>query len=50
METYVYIRVDNIKNYKEVLDYKSFSKFDEKFVIDTEIKNFKVIEHPEFYN
>ena len=50
IETYVYIRVDNIKKHKEVLDYKSFSKFDEKFVIDTEIKNFKEIEHPEFYN
>ncbi len=52
IETYVYIRVDNdnIKNNKEVLDYRSFSKFDEKFVIDTEIKNFKEIEHPEFYN
>ena len=50
IETYVYIRVDNIKNHKEVLNYKSFSKFDENFVIDTEIKNFKEIEHPEFYN
>ena len=50
IEVYVYIRVDNVKNYKRVLDFKSYSKFDEEFVIDTEIKKFKEIEHPEFYN
>ena len=49
IQTYVYIRVDDIKNYKEASNFKSFSKFDEEFVINTEIKKFKEIEHPEFY-
>ena len=49
IQTDVYIRVDEIKDYKEVLDSKSFSKFNEEFVINTEIKKFKEIEHPEFY-
>ncbi len=47
--TDVYIRVADINDYKEVLDFKTFSKFDEEFVINTEIKKFKEIEHPEFY-
>ncbi len=49
VQTDVYIRVDDISDYKEVLDFKTFSKFDEEFVINTEIKKFKEIEHPEFY-
>ena len=49
VSTDVYIRVDDINDYKEVLDFKTFSKFDEEFVINTEIKKFKEIEHPEFY-
>lgn len=49
VSTDVYIRVDDINDYKEVLDFKTFSKFDEEFVINTEIKKFKEFEHPEFY-
>lgn len=49
METYVYIRADEIKDYKEVLDFESYSKFSEEIIINTEMKNFKEIEHPEFY-
>ena len=49
IETYVYIRTDEIKSYKEVFEYESFSKYSEEFVINTEIKHFKQIEHPEFY-
>ena len=30
-------------------DFKTFSKFDEEFVINTGIKKFKEFEHPEFY-
>ena len=49
IETYVYIRTDEITNYEEVFKYESYSKFSEEFVINTEIKHFKEIEHPEFY-
>ena len=50
LETFIYVRVDDVKNYKEVIDFKSFSKFDEDFIINTEIKKFKEIKHPEYYN
>ena len=49
IETYVYIRVDDIKDYKEVLNYESYSKFSEEIVINEEINQFKTVEHPEFY-
>lgn len=50
VEAYVYLRVDNVGKYKEVTDFTKYSKLDEDEVIKTEIKNFKEIEHPEFYN
>ena len=48
--TYVYYRIDEIKDYKEIFDSNLISKFSEEYVINTEIKNFKEIEHPEFYS
>ena len=49
VEVFVYNRVDIINNYKEVLDFDTYSKFSEDEVINTEIKEFKEKEHPEFY-
>lgn len=48
-QTDVYIRVDAIKDYKEVLESKSFSRLNEECFINTEKKKFKKKEHPEFY-
>ena len=50
IETYVYIKVDNVSDYKEILDYNSYSKYSEEQFINIEIKKFKEIEHPEFYS
>ena len=49
IDAYVYYRVDEIGDYKEISEFDSFSKFNEDIVINTEIKKFKEIEHPEFY-
>ena len=50
INTYVYYRIDEIKDYKEIIDSTLISKFSEDYVINTEIKKFKEIEHPEFYS
>lgn len=49
INAFVYVRVDNIGKYKIVEDFDSYSKLSEDDLIDTEIKEFKEKEHPEFY-
>jgi len=48
-EVYVYIRCDDVGNYKKVERNDTFSKLDEDELIATEVKEFKEKEHPEFY-
>ncbi len=49
INAFVYIRVDDVGNYKPVENFDSYCKFDEDEFIATEIKEFKEKEHPEFY-
>lgn len=49
INTFVYIRVDDVGNYIPVENFDSYCKFDEDEFIATEIKEFKEKEHPEFY-
>lgn len=49
INVFVYIRVDDVGNYKPVQNFDSYCKFDEDEFIATEIKEFKEKEHPEFY-
>ena len=49
IDAFVYIRVDDVGKYKTVESFDSYSKLSEDEFIATEIKNFKEIEHPEFY-
>lgn len=49
INAFVYIRVDDVGNYKHVENFDSYCKFDEDEFIATEIKEFKEKEHPEFY-
>ena len=49
IDGFVYIRVDDVGKYKTVDNFESYSKLSEDEFIATEIKNFKEIEHPEFY-
>lgn len=46
---FVYIRVDDVGNYKIVDNFDSYSKYSEEEFIETEVKEFKEKQHPEFY-
>lgn len=50
IEVYVYIRVDNVGNYKKVENFDLYSGLSENKLIENEIKIFKEKEHPEFYS
>lgn len=50
INTFVYIRVDNVGKYKIVENFDSYSKLSEDELINTEIKEFREKEHPEFYS
>ena len=49
IEAFVYIRVDDVGRYKIVENFDTYSRLTEEEFINTEIKEFKEKEHPEFY-
>lgn len=49
INTYAYFRIDDVGKYKGVTVSGGYSKLDEDEFIATEVKRFKEVEHPEFY-
>lgn len=48
-EAYVYIRLDDVGEYKKVENYNTYSRLNEDDFIKFEVRPFKEKEHPEFY-
>ena len=49
VEAYIYVRVDDVGRYKEIKNFNAYSRLNEDEFINTEVKKFKEVEHPEFY-